>query len=145
MKKHTNTPTNKKDFSGSATHSIIRLLNFIIDTVIWLCLYFSAAYIFDLYFVRFSSYVINYLYSIALGLLIYLAYYAVLEFYFRKTLGKFLTGTQVVRGDGGRITFSTIVIRTLSRLIPIDILTYLFAKNGLHDRLSNTQVIKTKS
>ncbi|MCB9288078.1 MAG: RDD family protein [Lewinellaceae bacterium] len=143
MKKHINKQEHENDFSGSSVHSIIRLINFIIDTVAWLTLYFSVAYIFDLYFVRFSSYLVNYLYSISLGFIVYLAYYSVLEFYHHRTFGKFLTRTKVVNRDGGGITFLTIFIRTISRLIPIDIFYYLFSKNGLHDRLSNTQVIKT--
>ena len=142
MKATSNKIENQNDLSGSSVHSIIRLINFIIDTVVWLILYFSIAYIFDLYFVRFSSYLVNYVYSISLGLILYLAYYSVLEFYFHKTLGKFLTRTKVVNRDGGEITFLTIFIRTISRLIPIDIFYYLFSKKGLHDRLSSTLVIK---
>lgn len=142
MKKHINEPRNEKDFSGSSAHSIIRLINFILDTVVWLTLYFSAAYIFDLYFVRFSSYSVNYLYSISLALTVYLGYYSLLEFYHHRTFGKFLTRTKVVNRNGGRITFLSIFIRTISRLIPIDIFYYLFSKKGLHDRLSNTLVIK---
>ena len=145
MKKHINKLVNEKKFSSSSAHSILRLINFSIDTVVWLTFYFSVAYIFDLYFVRFSSYLVNYIYSISLGLILYLTYYSVLEFYFHRTLGKFLTRTQVVNADGGKITFLTIFKRTISRLIPIDIFYYLFSRIGLHDRLSNTLVIKTNA
>ncbi len=140
-----NKPEIQNDLSGNSVHSVIRLIHFIIDTVVWLILFFSIAYIFDRYFVRFNSYLVNYLYSISLGVLLYLAYYSLLEFYFQKTLGKFLTGTSVVHRDGDKITFSTIFKRTISRLIPIDIFYYLFSKKGLHDRLSSTLVIKNYS
>lgn len=136
------TPINQNNLSENSVHSVIRLINFIMDTVVWLILFFSIAYIFDLYFVRFSSYLVNYIYSISLGLILYLGYYTVLEFYFHRTLGKFLTKTKVVHKDGDEITFLTILKRTFSRLIPIDIFYYLFSKRGLHDRLSNTLVIK---
>ncbi len=142
MKKHIDKVVNEKDYSGSLAHSILRLINFTVDTVVWLILYFSVALILDLYIVRFSSYLINYIYSIFLGLILYLTYYSVLEFYFHRTLGKFLTRTQVVNADGGELTFLSIFTRTISRLIPIDIFYYLFSKIGLHERLSNTLVIK---
>lgn len=131
-----------KDLSESSVHSVIRLINFIVDTVVWLILFFSIAYIFDLYFVRFSSYWLNYVYSISLGLILYFAYYLLLEFYFHRTLGKFLTRTKVVNRDGAEPTFLAILKRTLSRLILIDVFYYLFSKSGLHDRLSATIVIK---
>lgn len=143
MNKRINNLEYKNDLSESSVHSIIRLINFIVDTVVWLILYFSIAYIFDHYFVRFNSYLVNYVYSISLGLILYLVYYSALEFYFRRTLGKFLTRTKVADRDGGEITFLTIFKRTISRLIPIDIFYYLFSKKGLHDRLSNTLVIKS--
>lgn len=145
MNTASNKTENQNDSSESSVHSIIRLVHFVIDTVVWFTLYLTVAYIFDLYFFRFSSYVVNYIYSIALGLILYLAYYAVLEFYFHKTLGKFLTRTKVINRDGGEITFSTIFKRTISRLIPIDIFYYLFSRRGLHDRLSNTGVMKSNS
>ena len=142
-----NTPNNKtenqNDLSGSSAHSIIRLINFVIDTVVWLSLYLLIAYVLDNYVVRFNSYVVNYIYSISLGLILYLAYYALLEFYFHRTLGKFLTRTKVVNIDGSELTFSTIFKRTIARLIPIDIFYYLFSKRGLHDRLSKTLIIRT--
>ena len=143
MKTRNNKIGIQKDVSERSVHSIVRLINFCIDTVVWFTLYFSVAYIFDLYFVRFNSYVVNYVYSISLGLILYLAYYSLLEFYFQRTLGKLVTGTKVVHRNGDKITFPTIFKRTLSRWIPIDIFYYLFSKNGLHDRLSKTLVIKT--
>ncbi len=142
MKTHVKKAENQNRLAESSVHSIIRLINFIIDTVVWIILFFSIAYIFDLYFIRFSSYLVNYIYSISLGLILYLAYYTILEFYFRRTLGKFLTRTKVVNRTGDEITFITIFKRTLARLIPIDIFYYLISRNGLHDKLSNTQVIK---
>lgn len=122
--------------------SIIRLANFIIDSLVWLILYLSIAYIIDLYFVSFNSYSVNYIYSITLGLLIYLIYYSLCEYYFHRTIGKFLTKTKVIYRYNESITYSVILKRTLYRLIPIDIFYYFFSRNGLHDKLSNTLVIK---
>lgn len=142
MKKHITNIESENSLTVRSAHSIIRLVNFIVDTIVWLTLYFSIAYIFDLYLVRFSSYLLNYLYSMSLAFIVFLAYYSLLEFYYHRTFGKFLTRTKVVNRDGGKISFLTIFTRTVSRLIPIDLFYYLFSKNGLHDRLSNTLVIK---
>ncbi|WP_053991605.1 RDD family protein [Mangrovimonas sp. TPBH4] len=136
---------NENDFSGSPANSIIRLVNFIVDSLVWLILYFSVAYILDLYFVRFNSYLINYIYSISLGLMLFLVYYSVLEFFLHRTLGKFLTRTKVVSNLGEEITFSMIFKRSIARFIPIDVFYYLFSKKGLHDRLSNTLVVKANT
>lgn len=145
MNQHINNLENENDLSGSLAHSIIRLINFIVDTFVWLILYFTIAYFFDRYFVRFNSYLVNYVYSISLGVIVFLAYYSVFEYYYHRTLGKLLTRTKVVNRDGNKITFMTIFKRTISRLIPFDIFYYLFSKNGLHDKLSNTLVIKTNT
>ncbi len=127
---------------GKPVHSGIRLINFIIDSLVWITLYFAIAYVFDLYFLRFNSYFVNYIYSISLGLLVYWAYYCVLEFYFQKTLGKLLSRTKVLSTNEGELSFRSVLIRTISRLIPIDFLYYFFSRRGLHDRLSNTLVVK---
>ena len=140
------TTTNKIEHQSNQrikpVHSIIRLIHFVIDTVFWLTLYLSVAYLLDQYIVRFNSYIVNYTYSIVLALILYLAYYCLLEFYFQRTIGKFLTRTKVVHSNEGEITFSTILKRTMARLIPIDIFYYLFSRKGLHDILSNTRVVK---
>jgi uncharacterized RDD family membrane protein YckC len=71
-------------------------------------------------------------------------YYGLLEHYWGRTLGKFLTRTIVISADGERPTISQIVARTLSRFIPFEPLSYLFGGSypiGLHDSLSKTRVV----
>lgn len=128
--------------SRTLAHPIFRLLNFVIDSSLCFTLYLSTAYLLDLYVFRFNSYLMNYIYSMSLGMIIFLAYYSFLEYYFHKTLGKLLTGTKVVHIYEGKLSFLTILKRSLSRLIPIDFLFYLLSKRGLHDKLSKTSVIK---
>jgi uncharacterized RDD family membrane protein YckC len=65
-----------------------------------------------------------------------------MEYKFQKTLGKFITKTKVVTKGGEKPELSDIIRRTLCRLIPFDKISYLFTKNGIHDRLSETIVIK---
>ena len=132
----------KIDHTVKPVHVIVRLVNFIVDTLVWLILYFTIAYFLDQYIVRFNSFLVNYVYSICLGLLTYLAYYMVMEFYFHKTLGKFITRTKVVSIDATKVSLKSIIKRSLSRLIPIDALYYIFSHNGLHDNLSRTKLIK---
>ena len=142
MPNQMNPQENEINFITNSANSLTRLVNFIIDSIIWLIIYLATAYFFDVYFVRFNSYVSNYVYSSSLAIITFLAYYVLFEFYFQRTLGKFLSGTKVIDTTGNKPTFLTILKRSISRLIPVDIFFYLFSKRGLHDRLSNTIVVK---
>lgn len=128
-----------------AVHSFIRFVNFVIDTIVWLILYLFTAYLLDKYFLRFNSYLINYIYSVSLGLTIYVAYYFGFEYYFQRTIGKLLSRTKVVSQSGDGLTPKTILKRSFFRLIPINVFYFLFSRIGLHDRLSYTLVIKIDS
>jgi uncharacterized RDD family membrane protein YckC len=65
-----------------------------------------------------------------------------MEHKFQKTVGKFITRTKVVNLNGEKPTLNDIMVRTFCRLIPFDRLSFFFAKNGFHDGISNTRVIK---
>jgi len=73
--------------------------------------------------------------------LYFFLYYLVPEFYWQKTIGKLITKTKVVREDGNRPTFGQILIRTLARLIPFEVFSFLFTPIGWHDSLSKTIVV----
>lgn len=70
------------------------------------------------------------------------SYHSILEFYFQKTLGKLITCSQVVAENGERATFKKIILRTICRFIPINWISFIFSRNGIHDKLSKTKVIK---
>ncbi|TAJ24090.1 MAG: RDD family protein [Planctomycetota bacterium] len=71
-----------------------------------------------------------------------LPYYILLEGCFGRTLGKVVTGTRVVRADGGPPTFRQVVRRSLVRLIPFETFTILGKKQEcVHDLLSGTLVV----
>jgi uncharacterized RDD family membrane protein YckC len=72
----------------------------------------------------------------------FVLYFSVMEFKFQKTLGKFITKTKVVTLKG---KINDIMRRTFCRLIPFDRLSFLFMENGIHDGLSNTRVIKSRT
>lgn len=79
-----------------------------------------------------------------LGILLYLLYYPLLEYFFGQTIGKMITGTKVVRRDGNKIHFWQAIGRTLARYIPLEPLSFTFRKfpTGWHDLLSKTYVVK---
>lgn len=70
-------------------------------------------------------------------------YYFLAETYFSRTFAKYFTKTIVVTKDGSRPKIHTVIIRTLSRFIPLECLTFLGANiRGLHDSFSDTYVVR---
>ena len=77
------------------------------------------------------------------GLVILFFYYAFMEMYFSRTFAKYFTKTIVVRVDGSKPNTKNFMIRTVSRLNPIDPFSFLGkTERGLHDTLSATYVVK---
>lgn len=122
------------DVAGSG----LRLLNFVIDTIIWLTL--AALFTFPLSANNPMQLLLGYVLVFAA----FIGYYYVMETKFQRTVGKFMTKTKVVQMDGTQPSNGTILVRTLSRLLPFDRLSYLFVKNGLHDYLSKTMVVRDR-
>ncbi|HAO06834.1 MAG TPA: hypothetical protein DCQ50_07545 [Chryseobacterium sp.] len=83
-------------------------------------------------------------YSMLIYFVFYLGYFILMEYYFGKTLAKFITGTSVISIDGNKPTIGQIIGRTFSRLVPFDALSFL-GENGWHDSWSDTRVIHTKN
>lgn len=74
-------------------------------------------------------------------LLIYTMYYLALEFLNNgQTVGKLVTKTRVVNLMNEKPTFRKILWRTLLRLNPFDIMSYLVGQEG-HDSISKTKLI----
>ena len=62
--------------------------------------------------------------------------------FFGKTLGKKLMKLKIIQTDN-KNKFTTIFIRTISRLIPLDLVTFLIFENELlHDKISKTKVVE---
>lgn len=130
-----------------------RFLNFLIDNVLMrLGLTYATGYLvgqillaiapgflltlasdqskFSLYALAFSIVIIN-----------YLIYYTLCEKLFRgQTVGKLITGTRAIRTDGEELTFKDAFLRSLSRLVPLEV----FSGFGVpwHDSWTNTMVVK---
>lgn len=76
---------------------------------------------------------------------IFLIYYFVIEYFTKgRTIGKYITGTKTISIDGKTPTTEQILLRTLSRAVPFDALSFL-GENGWHDSWSDTRVIKIKN
>jgi len=127
-----------------------RFLNFIIDLliiyIIAVCIVATINIIGD---VTDSYGVSNWVKSLSLienlffGLIILFFYYAFTEMYFSRTFAKYFTKTIVVRVDGSKPNTKNFMIRTVSRLNPIDPFSFLGKEErGMHDTLSATYVVK---
>lgn len=69
---------------------------------------------------------------------LYLSYFFISEYLYNKTVGKKLFKLEVIFAERD---LKSIMIRTIIRLVPIDIFFILIFKKTLHDILSKTDVI----
>lgn len=123
------------NLENNTIHVGIRFINFIIDTIGWSLI---ACII---------SFPLNYIgYNILVEYIIvfssFIGYYVLLETKYQKTLGKLITKTKVVTYNEEKPKNSEIIARTFLRLVPFDAISFLFTRNGFHDMLSKTKVIK---
>ena len=133
---------NQKDIVDSnVVSSGIRFINFIIDTFIWFILVFIFSFIVTIFIQTTDEVSLQIIYYFVL-LGTFFGYYAIMEIRFQKTVGKFITKTKVVKMNGSKPETSDIITRTLYRFIPMDQISFLFVKNGIHDYLSKTKVVK---
>ncbi|MFB0909401.1 MAG: RDD family protein [Flavobacterium sp.] len=129
-----------------------RFLNLIIDLVFIYILVLSAGTTIVLIAEATNNFAVsswvenmNIVEIIAYGLLILFFYYFLTEVYFSRTLAKLITRTLVVKRDGSKPTVKMVFIRTLSRFIVFEGLSYLGSvSRGWHDSLSGTYVVKKK-
>ncbi|SEL08315.1 Uncharacterized membrane protein YckC, RDD family [Aquimarina amphilecti] len=127
--------------NSNVVGSGIRFVNFLIDFIVWLILAFIVSFVIELFIQPTDQGMISLIgYILIFGT--FIAYYAIMEIKFQKTIGKFVTKTRVIKMNGEKPTNGDIIIRTFCRLIPFDRLSFLFVKNGIHDYLSKTNVIK---
>ena len=113
----------------------IRLYNFLIDSILFYIIILVISIFLKEYVERQN---LKYL-----MILFYYLYYFILELTIGQTIGKIITKTRVVTVDNNeKPSFTKIFVRTISRLIPIDLISYLFSSNGIHDSLSKTKLKK---
>jgi uncharacterized RDD family membrane protein YckC len=126
---------------GESTRLINRVLNFVIDTVIILILFY--------FFIRCAPFLLLFapfdfeLNINAILALLYLSYYILLEGITGRTVGKYLTKTKVISHDDQEISFFQAIIRTIVRLTFIEIFSFFSRRPiGWHDKASRTMVVK---
>ena len=127
------------ELDNNTVSSGIRFVNYIIDSIV-IALIIMIIIFGSLFLLRTNFESAYFLVLIMLFLSI-LFYYAFMEYKYQKTVSKFITKTKVVTSNGEKPNLNDIIIRTLCRLIPFDRISFLFTKNGFHDKLSNTKVI----
>ena len=126
-----------------------RFLGFILDLFAALLSLFVSGFItviignvfnWDIFSI-WNNLALNYTYSTLFGFL--MLNYFLLEWSFGRTMGKLIMGTVVVTKNGLKPGLSSIFIRTLSRLIPFDMFSFLGASGRIwHDSLSRTYVVE---
>lgn len=118
---------------------IIFLIQFAIVTLILLAVpeVMNYVYMFSFY-IRFGSFTITY---DLLSYLIFILYYLITEATMQRSIGKFATSTVVIDEYGNKPSTSTLLARSVSRIIPFETLSCLGAR-GWHDKISRTYVVK---
>lgn len=118
--------------------NLLRLFNFLIDNIIFT--------IFTFLFLEIFKNNISREIAIKILFLFYFIYYFFQEFCLKKTIGKYVTKTIVIdKNKTGKYFMWRIILRTLTRFIILDVISYLFTNNGLHDFLSKTETIKSNN
>ena len=131
----------RKGVLKNIASSTLRSFNFIIDIVAIFLIYVSIIYMIQKLFKIISIREILFV-NRTTALVVFILYFILTENMFQKTLGKVITKTKVVNLDGEKPNFVEITVRTFSRLIPFDSISYLYCISGFHDKLSKTIVIK---
>ncbi len=79
------------------------------------------------------------------GFPVQLFYYIFFETLLFRTPGKLLTGTRVMSLDGTDPSFGKIILRTLVRMVPFELLSFLGGLNeGWHDKWTGTCVVRIR-
>ena len=117
------------------TGKALRLVDFLIDSGIFFILLILFVFAFkDIIAIENIKWISGVLYFL---------YYFLFEYFSGQTIAKMITKSKVVSStDRYNYYFIRIFIRSLTRLIPLDIISYLFVSRGLHDWISKTSVIK---
>jgi uncharacterized RDD family membrane protein YckC len=119
----------------------LRLVNFVIDTI---ACYAVAFLLLKILMLIFGSITVKAMWGWIAMLIMpsTLLYYVVFEHFWGKTIGKLLTGTQVLTEDGDKPTLGKIFRRNLARLLPLNPISFLMNETGWHDSMTGTVVVK---
>ncbi len=116
-----------------------RILNFLADTLLIFILAYFGFKVWNWYVLywKYKPYNFGWFFF---GILF--MYYTFFEAIFSRTPGKWLSYSKVVNGEGKKPAFGWIIIRSLVRVILIDMFFIPFLGKPLHDYLSKTSVVE---
>jgi uncharacterized RDD family membrane protein YckC len=118
-----------------------RLLNFLIDSLV-VSIIMNTIVVFMFYDLKTKQFEIGSIekrFIVACGMIVY---YFFCELIWNQTLGKKITKMKL---NGSRPTFVSVLIRSLTRLIPFYPISLLgLSSRGLHDIFSQTKVVNIK-
>jgi len=78
------------------------------------------------------------------AMILFVVYYFLFELLCKgRTIGKFITGTKAVNEDGSEMGARTVLLRSLSRIVPFEALS-AFGGHPWHDTWNHTYVIDVK-
>jgi uncharacterized RDD family membrane protein YckC len=130
-----------KKIENNTVGSRIRFVNFLIDFIVIFLLYFIIVPVIEA-FLPLVNQTERAIYRIGSLVFFVALYYIPLEYGLQKTLGKIVTKTKVVTLEGNKPELIDIISRTFCRLIPFDRFSFFYSRNGFHDAISRTKVIK---
>lgn len=130
-----------KKIENNTVGSRIRFVNFLIDFIVIFILYSIIVPVIET-FLPLVNQTERAIYRIGFLVFFVALYYIPLEYGLQKTLGKIITKTKVVTLEGNKPELIDIISRTFCRLIPFDRFSFFYSRNGLHDAISRTKVIK---
>lgn len=124
-----------------------RFIHFCLDHIIFgifsmLVLRVVALYrIFSIFEIPMNPRFVLILCSVALYIISESCCYYFFELFFQKTPSKFLTRTKVVNKDGRKPSRKQVLLRTFSRFMPLEPVSFNFDVSWWHDRWSQTMVV----
>lgn len=130
-----------ENVENNSVSSLIRFVNFVIDFIVIFIFYGMIVPNFE-QFLNLTSKAELIIYRMGTLVLFFAIYYIPFEHKYQKTLGKIITKTKVVNLEGEKAELGDIISRTFCRLIPFDRFSFFFTRNGFHDAISKTKVIK---
>lgn len=121
------------------------LIDFIACTILMMACYFLCAYLSETYGIEGLAMGMPVAGNIKFTLLstaVNIAYYGLFESLLALTPGKYVTDTRVVMRDGSVPGNDAILLRTLTRIIPLEFISFFgVLPIGWHDMFSKTLVV----
>ncbi len=107
-----------------------RIINCVVDLIFIAMVSSAITYALNIYY---NTVLVQYA--------VYLVYYFSFETYNGQTMGKRITNTTVVNMYNEKPSIGRILLRTVLRLYPFDVVSYLFGQEqGAHDLISKTRL-----